>query len=316
MTSESKALAKRPEGIGDILLDQGRALKELRARWPKDLVQEDAARQFLALCLTYNLDPFLGEMVPYQGRPYIEEQGWLKLIGQYAKGELVLFESRQATQQEREEIGIGGGDFLAIAVVVRRFFDDRELKVTRRGLVRKGETAGSEFLPIVKEPWEMAEKRARVRALRTAFRDVLQAAIPMFAEGEREAAIEGEARVVSDEPLRSEQVVEANLKDAVEKARGEFYKAAEGLGLVDHKVIHEKLGLTCTSAIHNGEGPNACHALRDEMKRLAKTNESLPAAWEHMTMKLKAVMAGSEPEAQPALPVKRYIGGSQQEEML
>src|SRR5207249_463095 len=122
MTTETKdnntALAKRqaaPETVADILLDQGRALTELQARFQEDLKDPRAARQFLALCLTYDLDPLMGELVPFAGRPYITDAGWLKLIQKHAPGQLVQLDTRQAHEHEKRELELAKGDWLAIA---------------------------------------------------------------------------------------------------------------------------------------------------------------------------------------------------------
>src|SRR3972149_5319998 len=50
--------------------------------------------QFIALSNAYGLNPFMGHITPFQGRPYIEEQGWLHLINREVPGQLVGAESR------------------------------------------------------------------------------------------------------------------------------------------------------------------------------------------------------------------------------
>lgn len=283
--------AKRPETVADILLDQGRAMAELQARFPDDLKQPRAARQFLALCLTYDLDPLMGELVPFAGRPYITDGGWLKLIQKHAPGQLVRNESRLATDPERRELRLQEGDWMAIATVTRKWQNGETLTTTRRGLVRVAETKGTGHRPIEKEPWEMAEKRARVRALRTAFRDVLEVVTPRFGDDRREYAMDEDAPAELVPPPSPEpaKTIEANAKQAEKNARGEFFATAERLGLNTQLRVHETMILLgCAGKLHDDEAdPRACHALREFIQELVKAGDTEDAAWERAKIRLE-----------------------------
>lgn len=118
MTSEKALTAPTTRAL---LANPEQAAGELAAKFPRDLANPLAAREFVAVAWTYDLDPFMGDVVPYQGRPFVTEHGWLRLIGRHAPGQLVKLTSRQADKRERAEINLPPEDFLGIAEVRRTY---------------------------------------------------------------------------------------------------------------------------------------------------------------------------------------------------
>src|SRR3990170_2967145 len=179
--------------------------------------------QFIALSNAYGLNPFMGHITPFQGRPYIEEQGWLHLINREVPGQLVGVESRPASAAEYARFGVPKEDYFAIAAVTRRWPQGGEVIFSRRAIItrrltqpseneRQAMARGAKVRHIVEDPWDMAEKQARVRALRMGFADCLRKAggdLPSLEETEAAgdpgevpadaAVIDGQAVVVDRE---------------------------------------------------------------------------------------------------------------------
>ena len=201
--------------------------------------------QFIALSNAYGLNPFMGHITPFQGRPYIEEQGWLHLINREVPGQLVGVESRPATKAEYDTFGVSTDDYFAVAAVTRRWGPGSEVIFTRRAIIARRLTLpteneraaiarGSKVRHVVEDPWDMVEKQARVRALRMGFADVLRKAggeLPSIEEAEAVAAasepgvIEGEARIV-----------EADAPNADKADWGRLWATARDLGMLQPEV--------------------------------------------------------------------------------
>jgi hypothetical protein len=128
---------------------------------------------FIAICNKYELNPWMGHITPFHGRPYIQHDGWLHLINREAMGQLAGLLSRPATPEEYKLFRIPPADYFAIGTATRRYPGGNEVTLTRRALVKASETVGSGHRPVEIEPWEMAEKRARVRVLRSLFNDCM-----------------------------------------------------------------------------------------------------------------------------------------------
>jgi hypothetical protein len=174
-----------------------REMTRLKAAFSGDLKTVESIKEFATICRFYDLDPFIGEIVPMHGRIYVEEAGWLRHIQQKAPGQLVKYNAGMCDKVEREAMGIAEGTWLAWGEVVRRYPNGTLFPVRELATVTKDETAGGGgYAPIAKEPWRMAMKRARVRALRIAFREVLHADAVEIGD----APIEVEA-MAEEEPL-------------------------------------------------------------------------------------------------------------------
>lgn len=154
-------------------------------RWPRDLTKQEAL--FIAqVALEYGLDPLFGELMLYQGKPYVTIAARRRKAQE--TGQLDGISSRPGTPAEREGWGAGEGDYL--------FFADVRVKAcgqpfTGHGLVCKLEIERAraqatvkghqpDALPIVKDPAGMAEKRAECQALRRAFSLPLPSAEDIF----------------------------------------------------------------------------------------------------------------------------------------
>ena len=140
-----------------------------RAKFPQALTSEEKKTLALA-ALSYGLDPLMGELTIYQGRPYVS------IDGRYRKaqetGRLAGVETRPATKAERVAWDIPDGDFFMRTEV---WVKDVERPFVAWGRVRKKETealkdpAKAGFRPLETNPQRMAEKRAEGQALRKAF---------------------------------------------------------------------------------------------------------------------------------------------------
>jgi len=159
-----------------------------QARFPKDLTVQD--RQLMAtISIEYGLDPLFGELMIYQGRPYVTIDARRRKAQE--TNQLDGISARPATKTERQARGVENGDYLFVAEV---WVKGASHPFEGWGMVKESETKGSEFLPIVKDPAAQCEKRAEAQALRRAFHIPL----PSFEE-----IIEGDFTVVSDKKVAS-----------------------------------------------------------------------------------------------------------------
>lgn len=209
MTEEQPAVAR-----AIVIKDTQATQRALVSRFgERDFGQALSVSMFIALCNKYELNPWMGHITPFEGRPYIQHDGWLHLINREAPGQLIGLESRPATEEEYKLYRIDAGDYFAVAVLIRRWPNGNEITLTRRALIPARLTAPSsneargieerpgtaKTRPLVADPWDMAEKQARVRVMRMSFNDVLggvaPAASPEEPQVDRETGeiIEGEA---------------------------------------------------------------------------------------------------------------------------
>jgi len=173
VTTDSKALAKRETTI--LIKDTPGAQKALVSRFgDKEFSTALTVSHFIAVCNTYGLNPWMGQITPFHGRPYIQHDGWMSLINREAPGQLVGIDARPATDAEYKQFRVAESAYFAIATATRRYPGGNSVSLTRRALVQTKEVEGGQgYKPIEIEPWEMAEKRARVRVLRSLFNDCM-----------------------------------------------------------------------------------------------------------------------------------------------
>jgi hypothetical protein len=166
-TTDSKALVPHlPIAVqtraAAVPIDQAEAmLPAIQATWPKDVAANPVMQRMIArIAIAYGLDPLMGELIPYQGKPYVTIEGRLRKAQEHE--DYRGLECRPATQEEREAFRCGPNDHLWRCEVYRA---DWPKPVIGWGRVRSDE--GS---PVAKQhPQLMAEKRAKARALRDAF---------------------------------------------------------------------------------------------------------------------------------------------------
>ena len=157
-----------------------------QAKFPQNLTPQDKA-VLAEVATSYGLDPLMGELMIYQGRPYVS------IDARYRKaqesGQLAGVETRPATREEREAWDIPDGDLFFRSEVYR--------KGIARPFVGWGRVKAKEFakkdgyLPVESNPQRMAEKRAEAQALRKAF----HLPLPSFEGETSDPFIEGEFTV-------------------------------------------------------------------------------------------------------------------------
>ena len=146
-------------------MDEATMLQRVElAKFPQEL--DKTGKLLLAkVAITYGFDPLMGEVMIYQGRPYVSIDGRYRMAQE--TGNLDGVESRPANKEERDNWQIPEGDYFFRADVYvkgasRPFVGWGRVRVDERGK-SKG------FAPIDTNPQRMAEKRAEAQALRKAF---------------------------------------------------------------------------------------------------------------------------------------------------
>jgi len=181
-----KSTAVVPARTAVALRDTPANRQALTTRFGNEFSDGLTVTQFIGLCQIYRLNPFMGHITPFQGRPYIQREGWLHLVQREAPGQLKYLKSRPATPDEYGQFRVSEDDYFAVATVVRRWPNGSEVEFERRAIVAKAEATPSarelegwkapvrrKARHIVEDPWDMAEKRAQTRVLRMAFNDCL-----------------------------------------------------------------------------------------------------------------------------------------------
>jgi len=123
----------------------------------------------------------LGEIILYQGKPYITIDGRLRIA--HETGLMDGIDVRPATQMEFTNYGCESGDYLWHALVFK--------KGSRRPYTGWGHVKASDRNPVSKtHPRELAKKRAKYDALRTAFppREAVSEMHTRYIEDAEEAA--------------------------------------------------------------------------------------------------------------------------------
>ena len=158
------------------------------------------------VALAYRLDPLMGELIPYQGKPYITIKGRRRLDDH--AGNVVGIAHRPPTDEEEryfKKVGALHGQDV-IQVCVGTLADGRVVEGFGRVLwsedVAVTSPGGRSSLPIIMRKIEMAQVRSERRMREMAFGPVAKPAglaVNVLEEGDESNVVEGTARVVDDE---------------------------------------------------------------------------------------------------------------------
>ena len=130
--------------------------------FPNREVTNEQLNNLTKLALLYRLDPLMGEIMPYQGQPFITLQGRRRIDDRAGHHPTIkMGPMDQETYNAYVAMGaINQGDI----VVVGQFTDPKSgATIETVGRVLASERNGNPHLPIVKWPLEMAMKRCEAR---------------------------------------------------------------------------------------------------------------------------------------------------------
>ena len=235
-------------------LDQTQMLRRVeQAKFPKDLTVADL-HLIAKVSIEYGLDPLFGELMIYQGRPYITIDARRRKAQE--TGNLDGISARPATEQERQARQVAEGDYLFVAEVwvkgsTHPFEGWGKVSTTETERARaqaKAHGKQEDALPIVKDPAAQAEKRAEAQALRRGF----HLPLPSFEE-----VVEGEFSEVTPEEKATKSkpsLPKAETRPTVPPASGTATEAqkkkiwadARKMGYQDievHQIIKAKWGV-------------------------------------------------------------------------
>ena len=159
------------------------------------------------VALAYRLDPLMGEIMPYQGRPYITIAGRRRLDN--VAGHAVSISFRPPTpEEEAYYVKVGAIDERDVIQICVGHDVKTGATVEGFGRVLAGEgkdapTNAQKFLPTVQRKIEMAQKRGERRMREEMFGPVAKPlgleGIEILHEGDEPNVVEGTARVVEED---------------------------------------------------------------------------------------------------------------------
>lgn len=158
------------------------------------------------VALAYRLDPLMGEIIPYQGKPYITIAGRRRLDNHAGNKASISF--RILTPEETDyykSVGALADKDVACFCVLTSSGNT----VEGFGRILASETKGDAHLPQVSRTIEMSQKRAERRAREIMFGPVPKPKglndILVLEEGDEVTVIDGTSHVVADAPPVSPQ---------------------------------------------------------------------------------------------------------------
>jgi hypothetical protein len=133
---------------------------QLLPKWPKDLNRQTAL-DVARVALAYQLDPFMEELIPYQGKPYVTIAGRIRIADNHPMFD--GYDLEPATDAEHRALGAHEGEAVWKCVVYRKDRSRPTKAFGRAGGPAETNPVARRWLP------EIAQKRAMHRALRAAF---------------------------------------------------------------------------------------------------------------------------------------------------
>ena len=197
--------------------------------FPDKATTPDQLALLAKVALAYQLDPWMGEIIPYQGKPYVTIAGRRRKDAD--AGHHTSFSFRSLTDEEErcyKKLGaLAEGDVAGYCIATDV---DTGATVEGFGRVLASEDAGisgnaRNFVPVVMRKIEMAQKRQERRAREILYGPVARPAgldnIEVFEEGD---IVEGTARVIEDQPRPGSPAAKA---DTAALDQGELGKCPE-----------------------------------------------------------------------------------------
>jgi len=201
MTNKAALVAQKPEEL----------VPDLQRMWPELLQKRNIALTMAQIALLHDLSPFLQEIMLYKGNIVIAHKAKMRkaLDTNKFKG----YSTREATAADFKKRAWKKEDTLVayVAEVEREGFSkpvygygrvtlkeyEQAQKAEEAAAKRKGEAPEDRptFLWVLKEPADLAEKRAIDDALREAFADSIVLRLPSI----EQAIVEGEYKDVTPE---------------------------------------------------------------------------------------------------------------------
>ncbi|PPD57366.1 hypothetical protein [Dehalogenimonas etheniformans] len=144
------------------------------AMFPQSMSMEQ--RLFIAkIAVSYGLDPMMNELTVYQGQPFVSLAARLRKAQETEQLDGV--DMRPATTEEKTGRGLEAGDYLFMAEVWRKgssrpfmgWGTVKKAEIDRAVGNARSNNRDPFFLPLVKDPASMAEKRAIAKGLKLAF---------------------------------------------------------------------------------------------------------------------------------------------------
>ena len=161
------------------------------------------------VALLYRLDPNMGEIIPYQGKPYITIKGRRRMDN--VAGNRIGIAFRPLRADEKQDYLDSGAMNLkdVVQVCVGTYPDGLTVEGTGRVLSTEGMTNGrlSDHLPVAVRKIEMAQVRAERRMREMAFGPIarpegLDSALDVLQEGDEANVVESTGRIVPDDPVK------------------------------------------------------------------------------------------------------------------
>lgn len=165
-TADTQALAILPPAVqtraAAVTREQAEALAPaVEAMWPKDMTANPVlARAIARVAIAYGLDPLTGELLPLGGKIYVTFEGRLRKAMEHPQ--YAGMDCRPASEEERAAFRAADTDHLWKCELYRLDWP--------KPVVGWGRVTANDGNPVARQhPQNVAEKRAKARALRDAF---------------------------------------------------------------------------------------------------------------------------------------------------
>lgn len=227
---------------------------EAIGKW-KDKMTDAQARVLVQVALAYRLDPFMSEIIPYQGQPYVTIAGRRRLDAQAGHHPSIRFRALTLEEAELYQAAeaLNDGDLAMVCVLTTEH--GNTVEGFGRVLARERQQK-SEYLPLVTRTIEMVLKRAERRAREMAYGPIAMPAglgIRILQEGDM---VEGEVirdsgNAASEQPPAQELDNGADMDATPSEPQqspetvdsvAHLIQVMQGLGR-DHEWITRQLGM-------------------------------------------------------------------------
>lgn len=235
--------------------------EQLLPKWPKDLNRQTAL-DVARVALAYQLDPFMEELIPYQGKPYVTIAGRIRIADNHPMFD--GYDLEPATDAEHRALGAHEGEAVWKCIVYRKDRSRPTKAFGRAGGPAETNPVARRWLP------EIAQKRAMHRALRAAF--------PLNLPGVEERSSAAQLRAihaVDQEAGIDREARHHALSETFGVDSSDELTAAQAGAYLDERAVEQHIEIEVSSAVVDDDNLTPELAIAYDMLHEAQTREDI-----------------------------------------